>query len=158
MVQTYEEMVGADGALHKQREQFIKFWTLVKHAHPVQACRSGTRSMLAKVDTWWPQVPASGATLLLHGSGCGRCDCAPLRLVTAPECLWLSRAWHALHDSLTAAALCSTMLFEQHLVSDQFYQAVPEVSFPNVVQQRFEVLRWPSYVNRRRLLHVDSYA
>ena len=50
LVQTYEEMVGADGALHTQREQFVKFWTLVKRAHPVQACRSGTRSMLAKLD------------------------------------------------------------------------------------------------------------
>ena len=54
LLQTYEEMVGADGALHTQRDQFIKFWKLVKRAHPVQECRAGTRSMLANLDVWWP--------------------------------------------------------------------------------------------------------
>jgi hypothetical protein len=53
-------MVAGDGALHLQRKQFVLFWTLVKQAHPVRACRAGARSMLAKLDSWWPWDPSTG--------------------------------------------------------------------------------------------------
>jgi hypothetical protein len=71
----YEEMVGADGALHEQREPFIKFWTLLKRSHPVQACRAGARTMLANLDTWWPKDQQSNGVLHTPVSYLTSCLC-----------------------------------------------------------------------------------
>jgi thiol oxidase len=59
-VQTYREIMSADGDLERQRSSFVSFWSLVRDAHPAQECRVGASRLLDSLPIWWPEDVPTG--------------------------------------------------------------------------------------------------